>query len=179
MLLSAQQKYIYSLLTEFHCLRRKQILTLMERAYAESKIVVDTCRIDLMISQLCHCSGRVRTQGELVMLDGAKPNYLLLEAVDVMLELSENVPAYFSGAPKKPYILRFTGSDEEARLYSVLRLDGALPELRRAPHERIIWLCTAAQLSEEVHLPPKHYLAVRQSDGTHRYYGSEEPQNTK
>ena len=55
----------------------------------------------------------------------------------------------------------------------------ALPELRRAPHERIIWLCTAAQLSEEVHLPPKHYLAVRQSDGTHRYYGSEEPQNTK
>lgn len=177
MMLSIQQQFIYSLLCDYHCLRRNQLLTILQRSYAETKIQIDRHRMDVMLAQLCHCSTRVRTEGELVMLDGVKPNYLLLEAIDVMLELSEKMPLHVSSTPQKPYVLRFTGADAGLSLYSVLRLDTTIPELRRASGERVIWLCTPSQVLENIRLPPKHYLAVRQSDGTHRYFGSEEPQN--
>lgn len=102
-----------------------------------------------------------------------------LEAIDVMLELSGCDPSFFSSERlESPFLLRFTGSGEElSYLFTVAWLD--TPERIRATSrmkgERIIWISDRRD-SRGIALPHHHIFAVCQEDGTHRFFGSHEPE---
>lgn len=105
------------------------------------------------------------------------PRYL--EAIDVMLELSGCDPSFFSSERlESPFLLRFTGSGEElSYLFTVAWMD--TPErihaTSRMKGERIIWISDRRD-SRGIALPHHHIFAVRQEDGTHRFFGSHEPE---
>ena len=105
------------------------------------------------------------------------PRYL--EAIDVMLELSGCDPSFFSSERlESPFLLRFTGSgDELSFLFTVAWMD--TPErihaTSRVKGERIIWISDRRD-SRGIALPRHHIFAVRQEDGTHRFFGSHEPE---
>ena len=48
-------------------------------------------------------------------------------------------------------------------------------EMQRMKGERIIWLSDWSN-GYGIELPRHHILAVRQEDGTHRFFGSQEPE---
>lgn len=102
----------------------------------------------------------------------------LLEALDVMLELTKAQPGFYSkDGLHEPFLLRFTGNGKGAGyLFSVAWLDAAthIATVPRMKGERIIWISESNSFGE-INLPRHHFFAVRQEDGTHRFFGSNEP----
>ncbi len=41
--------------------------------------------------------------------------------------------------------------------------------------ERIVWISDTGAIPQGLALPPKHFFAARQPDGSHRFYGSNGP----
>ena len=103
----------------------------------------------------------------------------LLEALDVMLELTRVQPGFYSqDGLHEPFLLRFTGNGKGAGyLFSVAWLDAAthIATVPRMKGERIIWISESGSFGE-IDLPRHHFFAARQKDGTHRFFGSNEPE---
>ena len=175
MLLSIPQKYILSLLQEFRCIRKQQIFVLVRGHFRQSKLDVSENHLEAMLHQLRACAGNVRIDGDLISIGNALPDALRLEAVDVMLELCGGVPTEFSVQVNRPFLLRFAVGDEHVKTFAVVPASelASLSEFACQKTERFIWLSGPLTYPEEILLPPKSYLAVRQADGTHRFYGSE------
>ena len=177
MLLSAQQKFILSLLREFRCLRKRQLYAFVRDRFCQPHLDITEERLEVMLRQLRACVGDVRMDGDLVFFGKTLPDAMQLEAVDVMLELCGGVPAEFSVQVNRPLLLRFAIGGEHVKTFTVVPASelASLSEITRQKSERFIWLSGPLTYPEEIILPPKSYLAVRQTDGTHRFYGSEEP----
>ena len=177
MLLSAQQKFILSLLREFRCLRKRQLYAFVRDHFRQSNLEVSEKHLEAMLLQLRACAGNVRIDGDLVSDGNVMPDILQLEAIDVMLELCGGVPTEFSVQVNRPLLLRFAIGGEHVKTFTVVPASelASLSEITRQKSERFIWLSGPLTYPEEIILPPKSYLAVRQTDGTHRFYGSEEP----
>ena len=47
--------------------------------------------------------------------------------------------------------------------------------LERGKAERIVWIADSGEALQGLALPPKHFFAARQPDGSHRFYGSNGP----
>ena len=177
MLLSIQQKFILSLLREFRCLKKRQMLTIVQDHFCRLDQNITRERLEAMLRQLCICTGDIKMDKDLVSLGNALPDAMQLEAVDVMLELCGGVPTEFSVQVNRPLLLRFAIGGEHVKTFTVVPASelASLSEITRQKSERFIWLSGPLTYPEEIILPPKSYLAVRQTDGTHRFYGSEEP----
>lgn len=136
-------------------------------------------RMDVMLRQLRAGTNFVRLQEDIVCYGKCTVDPRYLEAIDVMLELSGCDPSFFSSERlESPFLLRFTGSGEElSYLFTVAWLD--TPERIRATSrmkgERIIWISDRRD-SRGIALPHHHIFAVCQEDGTHRFFGSHEPE---
>ena len=74
-------------------------------------------------------------------------------------------------------MLRFALDGDKLKLFSVARLAHVSdPRLiRRERSERIVWINDSGTPPEGLTLPPKHFFAARQADGSHRFYGSNGP----
>lgn len=105
-----------------------------------------------------------------------------LEAIDVMLELTENAPIFYSqDRLLEPCLLRFGGDGEMlGLLFSVTWLDipGRIAAAPRMKGERIIWITDCVDMGS-INLPKHHFFAHRQQDGTHRFYGSSESERNQ
>mgnify|MGYP007031369257 CR=1 FL=1 len=78
----------------------------------------------------------------------------------------------FDASTEPPRLLRFA----YGRPFSVASLDLAPPgSLERGRTERIVWIEDSGEIPQGLVLPPKHFFAARQADGTHRFYGSNGP----
>lgn len=176
MLLSVQQKYILEILRKLGAVRRGQLAALVRGKFE---------RPGQEISEVCWesilCQLRVRTSdvfldGEMVRLSGARPDALRLEAVDVMLELAEGKPENFTTQVERPAILRFSWGDD-LRLFTVAELSAPIrPTVEVLAHlKRVVWITESGVPPESLTLPPKHFFAARQADGSHRFYGSNGP----
>ena len=177
MLLSIQQKYILSLLREFRCLRKRQMAAFVQSRFCQMDLNITEKRLEVMLRQLRACVGDMRMDGDLVFFGKTLPDATQLEAVDVMLELCGGAPKEYSTRVNRPFLLRFVFGDMQVKTFTVVPASelASLSELTRQKSERFIWLSGPLTYPEEILLPPKSYLAVRQADGTHRFYGSEEP----
>lgn len=177
MLLSRQQKYILEVLKQLKCLRFGQLHALVRAHYRAQGVEIGEERMAVMLRQLQTLTNFIRIQDGIVSYGDREADPRRLEAVDVMLELTEAKPVFYSVERlRAPLLLRFFGGEEgTGYLFSVAWLDAATgpAAVPRMKGERIIWLSDCA--TEVLTLPRHQFFAARQEDGTHRFYGSDEP----
>ena len=172
MLLSVQQKYIMEILRKLGYIRREQLRTLVQGQFSELEI--SECRMAAMLRQLRYATGDVHLDNSAIWLGEAQPDFQRLEAVDVMLELSEGRPQDFSVKCQSPELLRFTLEGGSLRLFTVATISDLLHtsvQARDGPGQAV-WISDSGTAPPGLVLPPKHFFAVRQPDGSHRFYGS-------
>lgn len=176
MLLTIQQKFILDALRKLGCVRRKHLHALVRGQFQTDDFEITQGRMDAMLRQLRAGTADVRLDDTLVWLGNCQPDYRRLEAVDVMIELTGGKPQTFQVSPSPPRLLRFAYGGDGLRPFSVASLDVALPDsLERGRGERVVWISDNGEPPQGLALPPKHFFAARQPDGTHRFYGSNGP----
>lgn len=176
MLLSIQQRYILETVQTLGYIQRRQLHILTQRKFQATGYRISEAAMNAMLRQLRACQQDIRLDGLGVWIAGFQPTPLHLEAVDVMLELSGDIPAEFHLGASTPILLRFTLDEPKVRLFTVAELSVNTPvTLERQRMERIVWISEGGCAPPGLTLPPKHFFAARQSDGSHRFYGSEEP----
>ena len=176
MLLSTQQKFILELLRRLGCVRREQLHALVRGRFQQGDFEIPQARMDAMLRQLRMGAADVRLDDELVWLHGWQPDYRRLEAVNVMIELTGGRPEEISTKAEPPRLLRFTYGGDDLRLFAVASLDVLPPEqMEQVKKERVVWISDSGEAPKGLTLPPKHFFAARQADGSHRFYGSNGP----
>ena len=179
MLLSDQQKYIISVLRQIKYIRARQLHAMTAQHYRTEGIDISQARMDAMLRQLRAMSSFVRFQGDVVCYGERTVDPRYLEAIDVMLELTRCAPVFLSRERiEPPFLLRFVGSGKElSYLHTIAWMDTPyrIMEIQRMRGERLIWISDRPN-SYGIELPRHHIFAVRQEDGTHRFFGSREPE---
>ena len=176
MFLSIQQRFILDVLKKLNCVRRRQLHALVRGKFQRDDFEISQARMDAMLRQLRAGTADVRMDDGLVWLSNAQPDSRRLEAIDVMVELTGGKPQEFTASREPPRLLRFAYGGDDLRPFTVASLDAAPAELlERGRAERIVWIADSGGPSKGLTLPPKHFFAARQSDGSHRFYGSNGP----
>lgn len=177
MLLSVQQKYILDTLRKLGCVRADQIHALVRGKFQHQNFEISETRMAAMLRQLRSGLIDFHMEGSFVYLARDQPNAARLEAIDIMLELSEGAPQDFTVKVDTPRLLRFALDREKLKLFSVTMLSHVSEpqQLQRERSERIVWISEIGTPPEGLTLPPKHFFAARQADGSHRFYGSNGP----
>lgn len=182
MILSIQQKFIVETLKQLKYLRVRQLHALVQAHFSPKGIEIGEHRLDIMLRQLRTASNFVFLQEDLVIYGRREISEHYLEAIDVMLELTENAPVFYScDRLLAPCLLRFGGDGEMlGLLFSVIWLDipGRIAATPRMKGERIVWITDGVDMGS-LALPRHHFYAHRQRDGTHRFYGSSEPERNQ
>ena len=182
MLLSKPQKYMIDTLKELKYLRISQLHALTRNAF-QPQMNIAPHHTEVMLRQLRTVTNVVRIKEDIVSYGERSPDARLLEAIDVMLELTENTPSYFScHGLLSPRLLCFTGSNElEGTLFSVAWLETPMQivTIARMKGERIIWLSNTITPEALGVLPQHHFFAQLQNDDSHHYFGSMELQEIK
>ena len=175
--LSIQQQYILDVLRKLGVVRKDQLHTLVRGKFQRPNFEVNAARMEAMLRQLRAGLGEFCTDGDFVYLARGQPDALRLEAIDVMLELSEGAPQDFNARLDSPRLLRFAIGGDKLRLFSVACLsDAADPTMiHQEKLERIVWISGSGTPPEQLALPSKHFFAARQQDGSHCFYGSNGP----
>ena len=110
MLLSNQQKYILEILKEFKYLRVRQLHAMVRTHYRAQGIEIDARRMEIMLRQMRTGTNYVWLRGDVVSYGDRRIDPRLLEALDVMLELTKAQPGFYSkDGLHEPFLLRFTG----------------------------------------------------------------------
>lgn len=117
MLLSNQQKYILEILKEFKYLRVRQLHALVQAHYRTQGIKIDERRMEIMLRQMRTGTNYVWLRGDVVSYGDRRIDPRLLEALDVMLELTRVQPGFYSkDGLHEPFLLRFTGNGKGGRI---------------------------------------------------------------
>ena len=177
MLLSNQQKYILDALRKLGCVREDQLHALVRGKFQRPGFAVREEHMTTMLRQLRSGLGDFHVDGGFVYLARGQPDTARLEAIDVMLELSEGAPQEFTVKVDSPRLLCFTLGGDKLKLFSVAMLSHVSDTqlLQRERSERIVWISDGGTPPDGLALPPKHFFAARQTDGSHRFYGSNGP----
>ena len=182
MILTNQQKFIVEATKQLQYLRVRQLHAMLQAHYGPKGVEIGEHRMSTMLRQLRTASNCIFQQDDLVTYGHRKISEHYLEAIDVMLELTENAPLFYSrDRLLEPCLLRFGGDGEMlGLLFTVTWLDipGRAAAQPRMKGERIIWITDCVDMSNIV-LPKHHFFARRQPDGTHRFYGSSEPERNQ
>ena len=177
MLLSNQQKYILDALRKLGCVREDQLHALVRGKFQRPGFAVREEHMTTMLRQMRSGLGDFHVDGSFVYLARDQPDTARLEAIDVMLELSEGTPQDFTVKLDSPRLLRFGLGGDKLKLFSVAQLSHVFEpqQLQRERSERIVWINDSGTPPDGLALPPKHFFAARQADGSHRFYGSNGP----
>ena len=108
MLLSKQQRYVLDVLRRLGCARKNQLEALLKARFFPPEKAVPPGFLDAMLRQFRCGDVEVRRQGDVIFLTEKAPDARLLEAIDVMLELSGAVPSDFWAEAKGAVLLRFS-----------------------------------------------------------------------
>lgn len=168
-LLTNQQKLLMEVLEILGGARLDQLAALLRPVFCLNKPEIALRLTESAIRQMRCGNITIDWEDDLVFLPGRKPAPHLLEAIDVMLELSGGNPqGYWCGKP--PIILRFSVQEQKARLFAVTisgaDLTGA--DFNRA--ERIILLSNGKEQMRPLPVSNRQFIAVRQRDGLHRFF---------
>lgn len=169
MLLSKQQKHLLWLVESLGCLQQVQLCSLMHAAFGSTPEAVAS-----MLRQLRCSNEDLRMEEKFVKTSVSVVNSRRLEAITVMLEVSEGKISDATCHLQAPYLLRFSMGEEKIKVFSVLLLqpglDRILSNLHFDPTERIIFLCAEGTPIPSLSLPNRHFFAVPIADGTHHFY---------
>lgn len=167
MLLTKQQKFLLAALDSLGCVRIHQLAALLQKAFAFSDFS-DAKRIAEVCLRQMQCGGLLRIQDGVLSRDAHPPDLQRLEAIDVMLELSQAELAHFR-ADNTKVLLRFSLLDSGKRFVIVSGSDPPQEyELRQ--EEKIIVLLPSGYKPEQIPYARPVIFAIRQEDGSHRFF---------
>lgn len=170
MLLSMKQRYIVKVLDKLGCIRRDQLYILTRDAFKTEDFTLSESQMDALLRQLPYLVNDVRVENGVVRYSAITPEALRLEAIDVMLELSNGYPVKYSAVRDSDVLLKFSLGGQPPKLYAVAVYTGDAYVLDNT--KTVVWIT-------ENHLPPgqialakNQYYAQRQEDGSHRFFGA-------
>ena len=170
MLITKQQRFLLDALERVGGLRKAQMISLIRPVFCSKKPEAASQIVAAALRQLSNGSVRLCDDGGVIRLqEMERPDGKLLDAVDVMLQLAgAGLADYWKGNP--PVLLRFCVQGQKVRTFSVA---GYGPDVFTAvfpPHERIILLFGGQSQPQALPVSNKQFIAVRQEDGTHRFF---------
>ena len=171
-LLSNQQKFLLDVLDTLGGATLGQLTTLLRPVFCSEKPEVAPRIVDAAIRQMNCCNIELHRDGDLVFFPGKRPDRLQLEAVDVMLELSGGRGlSYRCGKP--PILLRFSMEEQKVRRFAVITSGTDLYGIELHHTERIVLLFDGQGKARSLPVPNKQFYAVRQENGTHRFFAAD------
>ena len=178
MLISKQQKFMLDVLGRLGCVRKRQLTALLERAFFPEGKTAPPGFVDTLFRQLRYGNIDLRAEEDVIFLPGKRPNARLLEAIDVMLELSDARPLDYWIDEKEPVLLRFSVDGRRVSLFAVLYADSFMGADVRAPPEfgptvRLVILLSGESIPPALPVPHTQFYALRQKDGSHRFFSRE------
>ena len=178
MLLSKQQQYVLDVLMRLGCVRKNQLEALLKARFFPPEKAVPPGLLDAMLRQFRCGDVEVRRQGDVIFLPEKMPDARLLEAIDVMLELSGAVPSDFWAEAKGVVPLRFSVAGRRISLFAVLHASDLInPDARSPPAvsraERVVVLLPGDSTPPALSIPNTVFYALRQKDGSHRFFARE------
>ena len=179
MLLSKQQRYVLDVLQRLGCARKNQLEALLKARFFPPGKGVSPGLLDAMLRQFRCGNIEVRREGDVIFLPGRQPDERLLEAVDVMLELSGDAPSDFWAEDKGAVLLRFSVAGRRVSLFAVLYTGDLIgPDVRAPPAvsgtERVVVLLSSDSSPPTLPIPNTVFYALRQKDGSHRFFARKE-----
>lgn len=169
MLVTKQQTFLCETLDLLGGARLDQLAALIRPVFCLEQPDIAPRVVDTALRQLHHRNVEIIRDGDLAYYPGKKPDPLFLDAVDVMLELTEANPvSFFRDSP--PILLRFSAQEEKVRLFCVMAQGADLYGAKIYDTERVILLFDGRSQAQALPVSNKQFLAVRQSDRRHRFY---------
>lgn len=178
MLISKQQQYMLDVLHRLGSIREDQLAILLKTRFFPDGKLLPHGFVNTLLRQFACCNIDLRLDRNVVSLPHKVSDPNLLEAIDIMLELSQNSPLEFWAAETGPVLLRFSVAGKRISLFAVLHEDDlkgtdvrAPPSL--GPTERVVILLSGEGRPPDFHVPNTQFYALRQKDGTHRFFAKE------
>ena len=179
MLISKQQRYVLDVLQRLGGMRKDQLEALLKTQFFPPEKAVPPGFVDAILRQFRFCNIEVSREGDTIFLPGKAPDSRLLEAIDVMLELSGARPSDFWTEDQGPVLLRFSVTGRRVSLFAVLHAgDLKGPDVRAPPAmgktERVVVLLTGDGPPPSLDVSNTVFYALRQKDGSHRFFAREQ-----
>ena len=169
MLVTNQQKLALEVLETLGGVRIDQLAAFLRPVFCAERPDIAPRLAAALIRQMRLRNVELCEEGDLVYLPKRKPQPALLEAVDVMLELSDEAPVdYRLGRP--PILLHFSVQEQKVRLFVVVKYGTDLSAVELHHTDRIILLFDGKSQAQALPVSNKQFYAVRQSDGKHRFF---------
>ena len=162
-MLTVPQAGILELLEEMECLRRRQV----ER-YAAARYGSRPEHVAHMLRQLAML-GKVRLDGELVLLPGRKPDFSVMQAFDVAMALAGG-KMDFAAKGGKGFTLVFSAQGKAFGVVMVGEgMEYIVPMRVRADADAltVIFLLRDAEQRKCIRAPGNCYFAVEDNEGYH------------
>jgi hypothetical protein len=162
-MLTVPQAGVLELLEELECLRRRQV-----EQYAAARYGSRPKHVGHMLRQLAML-GKVRLDGELVLLEGRKPDFSMIRAFDVALALTGG-RIDFAAKGGKGITLVFSA---QGRMFGVVMvgegMEYIVPMRVRADADAltVIFLLRDAEQRKCIRAPGNCYFAVEDNEGYH------------
>ena len=169
MLLTNHQKLVQEALELLGGARLDQLAALLCPAFCAGKPEIAPRIAETTVRQLRLRNMELWQEDDLVFLPGRRPGPEVLEAIDVMLELSGGTPLSY-GVGRPPILLRFSVQEQKVRLFAVVLSGADLIGTELRYTEKIIRLFDGQGRMRRLPVSNKQFCAVRQSDGTHRFF---------
>ena len=179
MLLTKAQQFTLDAVGRLGCVRRRQLAALLDARFPTGGKGHSGQRVDAILGQLRFGNANLRLEGDLVLAPHGTADPLFLEAVDVMLELAGGALLEYAARQPPPVLLRFSTQSTRIHLFAVAAAEAVPPGAVRSPSERIVYLTSTGGLPAVPQLPNKQFYAVRQADGSHRFFAQEGQNNNK
>lgn len=170
MLLTMKQRYVVDVLNRLGCLRRDQLYILTRDHFKTEDYTLSEYQMDEILRQLPFLVNEIRVENGVVRLSDHKPEPLRLEAINVMLELSNGYPIRFSAVHDEDILLRFALGSDPPRQYTVATYSDAAAEVETG--KNIVWISLKRLMPENLSLAKQQFYAQCQKDGSHRFFGA-------
>ena len=170
MLLTMKQRYVVDVLNRLGCLRRDQLYILTRDHFKTEDYTLSEYQMDEILRQLPFLVNEIRVENGVVRLSDHKPEPLRLEAIDVMLELSNGYPIRFSAVHDEDTLLRFALGSDPPRQYTVAAYSDAAAAVENG--KNIVWISIKRLKPENLTLAKQQFYAQCQEDGSHRFFGA-------
>ena len=170
MLLSHQQKYILRVLENLVCVRFSQLHELTRSEFSSIKSGITEGRMTVMLQQLIRGNYDIVWENDVVRMGNVKADPLGLEAIDVMLEITDRHPSDFTRDGDAQVLLRFSAQ----QTYIILRLTpetlARIETVAPKTEERIIWLSESLKPEDCQNLPERQFFTQKGEDGVYHFY---------
>ena len=169
MLLTKQQEFLLEILGRLGCARLQQLAVLVQRQFSLGSLDAAERMVRAALRQLHYGNTGVRLEQDLAALGSRTPDSKFLDAIDVMLALSENVPLCFS-AEQPPVLLRFATEQKHIHAFAVVENRPSLLLPSFLPSEKVVLLLSQKDRPIRIPMENQQIFAIRQEDRSYRFF---------